>query len=231
METGQCLISLIPLRAENSERSEQVSQLLFGETYEILDRTEKWAFIRTIQDNYKGWIDLKLVSNKQFEPDLKKVHSSLPKFVDVEGKKILISPGSYLPEMPLDSVDILELFKTHCGIPYVWGGKSFFGLDCSGLVQIYFRCLGIELPRDAYQQANIGTTIHLLEESQTNDLAFFDNSEGKITHVGIIIRNMDHFSILHASGELRIDALDYHGVHKKNAGYSHSLRLIQRILI
>ncbi|MBM3449159.1 MAG: SH3 domain-containing protein, partial [Bacteroidetes bacterium] len=73
METGQCLKSLIPLRAENSERSEQVSQLLFGETYEILDRTEKWAFIRTIQDNYKGWIDLKLVSNKQFEPDLKKV--------------------------------------------------------------------------------------------------------------------------------------------------------------
>ncbi|MFM7619959.1 MAG: NlpC/P60 family protein [Bacteroidota bacterium] len=231
METGQCLISLIPLRAENSERSEQVSQLLFGETYEILDRTEKWAFIRTIQDNYKGWIDLKLVSKKQFEPDLKKVHSSLPKFVDVAGKKILISPGSYLPEMPLDSVDILELFKTHCGIPYVWGGKSFFGLDCSGLVQTYFRCLGIELPRDAYQQANMGTTIHLLEESQTNDLAFFDNSEGKITHVGIIIRNMDHFSILHASGELRIDTMDYHGVHKKNAGYSHSLRLIQRILI
>lgn len=229
MNTGQCLVSLIPIRAENSERSEQVSQLLFGETYEILDQTEKWAFIQSKHDNYKGWIDLKLVSELNFEPNLNCVHTNTPAFIEFGGKKILVSPGSFLPNTFSEKADVFKLFSDHCGIPYVWGGKSFFGLDCSGFVQIYFRCLGVELPRDAYQQANVGNTIHLLEESHTNDLAFFDNSEGKITHVGIIIRNMDHFSILHASGELRIDALDYNGIHKKNAGYSHSLRLIQRV--
>jgi hypothetical protein len=230
MTVGQCLVSFIPIRAENSERSEQVSQLLFGETYSVIDQTEKWAFIRTIQDNYEGWIDVKLISSLAFEPRKENVHTGLPTFISFNDKEILISPGSFLPSSTKSATNPFELFSNHIGIPYVWGGKSFFGLDCSGFVQIYFRCLGVDLPRDAYQQAEVGTSIHLLEESQNNDLAFFDNAEGRITHVGIIIREFDRFSIIHASGELRIDALDYNGIHKKNAGYSHNLRLIQRVI-
>ena len=96
--------------------------------------------------------------------------------------------------------------------------------------QSFFKTLGISLKRDAYQQATEGTDVMLLSEAKTGDLAFFDNVEGRITHVGIILENNGTFEILHASGELRIDILDHQGINKKSEGYSHNLRLIRRIL-
>ena len=142
--------------------------------------------------------------------------------------------GAFVPEdfphqiFSLD--DALALFKTYIGVPYVWGGKTNFGYDCSGFTQTFFKTLGYSLKRDAYQQAAEGDEVILLSEAKTGDLAFFDNAEGKITHVGIVLENDGSDEILHASGELRIDILDHQGINKNSEGYSHNLRLIRRIL-
>jgi hypothetical protein len=234
MVNGQCLLSFIPMRAEASDRSEQVSQLIFGETYEVLEENEKWYFIETSFDLYQGWIDKKQFAPQVFEVDTHRVFAFPSALTPFENKQILMPLGAFVPEdfphqiFSLD--DALALFKTYIGVPYVWGGKTNFGYDCSGFTQTFFKTLGYSLKRDAYQQAAEGGEVILLSEAKTGDLAFFDNAEGRITHVGIVLENDGSYEILHASGELRIDILDHQGINKKSEGYSHNLRLIRRIL-
>jgi hypothetical protein len=234
MVNGQCLLSFIPMRAEASDRSEQVSQLIFGETYEVLEENEKWYFIETSFDLYQGWIDKKQFAPQVFEVDTHRVFAFPSALTPFENKQILMPLGAFVPEdfphqiFSLD--DALALFKTYIGVPYVWGGKTNFGYDCSGFTQTFFKTLGYSLKRDAYQQAAEGDEVILLSEAKTGDLAFFDNAEGRITHVGIVLENDGSYEILHASGELRIDILDHQGINKKSEGYSHNLRLIRRIL-
>jgi hypothetical protein len=222
------------MRAEASDRSEQVSQLIFGETYEVLEENEKWYFIETSFDQYRGWIDKKQFSPQVFEVDTHRVFAFPSALQAFENKHILMPLGAFVPEdfqsQLLTLNEALALFKTYIGVPYVWGGKTNFGYDCSGFTQSFFKTLGISIKRDAYQQATEGTDVMLLSESRTGDLAFFDNADGRITHVGIILENDGSFEILHASGELRIDILDHQGINKKSEGYSHNLRLIRRIL-
>ena len=113
-------------------------------------------------------------------------------------------------------------------MPYLWGGKTAFGIDCSGLTQMVYKQLHINIPRDAYQQAEIGTTVAFVGETRVGDLAFFDNAEGRITHVGIMLNNQQ---IIHASGKVRIDTLDHHGIFDaETKQYSHKLRIIKRIM-
>ncbi|MDP4631353.1 MAG: C40 family peptidase [Flavobacteriales bacterium] len=234
MVNGQCLLSFIPMRAESSDRSEQVSQLIFGETYEVLEENEKWYFIEASFDQYRGWIDKKQFSPQVFEVDTHRVFAFPSALQAFENKYILMPLGAFVPEdfqsQLLTLNEALALFKTYIGVPYVWGGKTNFGYDCSGFTQSFFKTLRISLKRDAYQQATEGTDVMLLSEAKTGDLAFFDNADGRITHVGIILENNGTFEILHASGELRIDILDHQGINKKSEGYSHNLRLIRRIL-
>jgi len=234
MVNGQCLLSFIPMRAEASDRSEQVSQLIFGETYEVLEENEKWYFIETSFDQYRGWIDKKQFSPRVYEVSLQEVYTKTSTLEPFENKHILMPLGAFVPNelssKLLNLNEALSLFKQYLGVPYVWGGKTNFGYDCSGFTQSFFKTIGVALKRDAYQQATQGEDVMLLSESQTGDLAFFDNAEGRITHVGIVIENNGAFEILHASGELRIDTLDHQGINKKSEGYSHNLRLIRRIL-
>jgi hypothetical protein len=222
------------MRAEASDRSEQVSQLIFGETYEVLEENEKWYFIEASFDQYRGWIDKKQFSPQVFEVDTHRVFAFPSALQAFENKYILMPLGAFVPEdfqsQLLTLNEALALFKTYIGVPYVWGGKTNFGYDCSGFTQSFFKTLGISLKRDAYQQATEGTDVMLLSEAKTGDLAFFDNADGRITHVGVILENNGTFEILHASGELRIDILDHQGINKKSEGYSHNLRLIRRIL-
>ncbi len=234
MVNGQCLLSFIPMRAEASDRSEQVSQLIFGETYEVLEENEKWYYIETSFDQYRGWIDKKQFSPQVYEVSLHQVYTKTSSLEPFENKYILMPLGAFVPNelssKLLNLNEALSLFKQYIGVPYVWGGKTNFGYDCSGFTQSFFKTIGIALKRDAYQQATQGEDVMLLSESQTGDLAFFDNAEGRIMHVGIVIENNGAFEILHASGELRIDTLDHQGINKKSEGYSHNLRLIRRIL-
>ncbi|MGE3825539.1 MAG: C40 family peptidase, partial [Bacteroidia bacterium] len=129
-----------------------------------------------------------------------------------------------------DSIPALvsEYATVFLNAPYLWGGRSVFGIDCSGFTQVVFKMAGIQLKRDAYQQAEQGITLSFVEEAQTGDLAFFDNEEGKIVHTGIVL---SQGKIIHASGKVRIDKLDHQGIYNHDTKkYSHKLRLIKRVL-
>ncbi|HOT89026.1 MAG TPA: C40 family peptidase [Bacteroidales bacterium] len=259
MRFGMCNLSMVPVRFEPSHKSEMVTQLLFGELFEIIEKTENWSKVKLIYDQYEGWVDVKQylpLYNETFEKlhdfgstiSIDIVHvlinetknyvipivlgSSLPFVVNqtfyIDDHKYSFEGNVRPSKEDVTPEKITENAYMYLDAPYLWGGRSPFGIDCSGLVQMTYKLSGIKLPRDAGQQASCGTTINLLSEAQAGDLAFFDNEEGIITHVGIILPNNQ---IIHASGRVRVDSLDHEGIYNvKKKQYSHKLRLIKRII-
>ena len=133
--------------------------------------------------------------------------------------------ASNIKHQPKQILDTAFLFLN---APYLWGGKSPFGIDCSGFTQLVYKLNGIKLPRDAYQQVELGIALSFVEEAETGDLAFFDNEEGKIVHVGILLNKQE---IIHASGSVRIDKYDHYGIFNGDSKkYSHQLRVIKRLV-
>ena len=236
-----------------------ISQMLFGELCVMITKKHNdWCRVTLEWDGYEGWVDrkqlrlvskseyLKLMKNRAYTLDLcapiygdhKSIPvllgSSLPNFDGISlkmGKQRLRYSGQTIsPEKTVLKAELLRkiAFK-YLSAPYLWGGRSPFGLDCSGYVQNVFKLFGIRMPRDAYQQATIGDPVDFIQQSKLGDLAFFSNEEGKIIHVGIILEDG---LIIHASGEVRVDRLDHFGIynaHKKR--YSHFLRVIKRVVV
>ncbi len=238
MNKGICNVTVAPVRAENSDKAEIVTEMLFGESADILEVNKNWTKIKMHYDGYEGWIDtkqLRLVT----EEDLarRKVTVVTEDFSSVLMKdgKTLLSMGSEV-EFPVvasrRSHDLRESIalaaKEFLNVPYLWGGKSFFAIDCSGFTQLVYKIHDIKLPRDTYQQAEVGVPLTFVEESQPGDLAFFENPEGKIIHVGIMLDNQ---RIIHASGKVRIDILDSTGIFNKEMNkHTHKLRVIKNLL-
>ncbi len=251
---GICNLAIVPVRAESSDRSEIVSQLLFGEHFEILEQTKMWLRIRIFFDGYEGWIDSKQyrpISSEQFAQlssgaDI--LNGDLIDYVSDQSELLMPIPlGSSLSFLNDDDLNaenftfeglrvsgikpkntILQTAFMYLNAPYLWGGKTPFGIDCSGFTQMVYRLNGYKLLRDASMQATQGEALSFIEESEPGDLAFFDNDEGRIVHVGIIMA--DNY-IIHASGKVRIDRLDHLGIYNADVNrHTHKLRVIKKYI-
>lgn len=248
-----CNLSIVPLRAEASDRSEMVTQVLFGDAFEILKKTEKWSYIRLLSDQYEGWIDNKqytLITLYQFnkiKKSEKYFNADLIEYITNDKSLLTIPLGADLTFLQDDDINtdkyqfegqlttgvkskasLLQTAFMYLNAPYLWGGKTPFGIDCSGFTQMVYRLNGHFIPRDASQQAKIGEALSFIEESEVGDLAFFDNEEGDIIHVGIIMENN---YIIHAHGKVRIDRLDHLGILNMDSGrHTHKLRVIKKII-
>lgn len=256
---GICNLSVVPCRREPSDKSEMVTQLLFGDTFEIIETQGSWIHIKITFDEYDCWIDKKqYLSIEQHTFDI--INSTEPYHcneliqvvTDLKSKQLFpITIGSNLPNfdnaecaienttfsydgafvngyLPFTKSGIVDSAMLFLNAPYLWGGKTPFGIDCSGFTQTVYKLNGIKLLRDAYQQAEQGETLSFVEEAESGDLAFFDNDEGRIVHVGIVL---DNNKIIHASGKVRIDGFDHHGIfNNEKRDYSHKLRLLKRIV-
>jgi gamma-D-glutamyl-L-lysine dipeptidyl-peptidase len=240
-----CLVSVSPLRKEPKDSAEMISQLLFGEIIKIHSVSGPWVEVTTLLDDYKGFVDSKHLLPLSDEDTLNwkgiyTIQHNINKQISTPWGNQIISCGSFIGPTPSFkigdysfecAVDTQELNRdivlaNLINTPYLWGGKSSFGIDCSGLSQLFFRLSGINLPRDTYQQAEIGKSI-AFGNHQKNDLAFFKNKAGKIIHVGIIQENNN---IIHASGRVRIDGLDETGIFNNEMNqYTHFLSSIKEI--
>ncbi|WP_080776669.1 C40 family peptidase [Chryseobacterium phocaeense] len=238
MNKGICNVTVAPVRAENSDKAEIVTEMLFGESADILEVNKNWTMIKMHYDGYEGWIDtkqLKPVTDEELAKRKVTVVTEDFSSVLMNDGKTLLSMGSEV-EFPVvaskRSHDLRESIalaaKEFLNVPYLWGGKSFFAVDCSGFTQLVYKIHDIKLPRDTYQQAEVGEPLTFVEESQPGDLAFFENPEGKIIHVGIMLDNQ---KIIHASGKVRIDILDSTGIFNKEMNkHTHKLRVIKNLL-
>lgn len=238
MNKGICVVTVAPVRAENSDRAEIVTEILFGESADILEVNKNWTKIKMHYDGYEGWMDTKQIKHVTDEHlTNRKVTLITENFASImtNDGRTLLSMGSEVEYAAVASrrshnlrESIALTAKEFLNVPYLWGGKSFFAVDCSGFVQLVFKIHNIKLPRDTYQQAEVGEVLSFVEESQPGDLAFFENSEGKIIHVGIMLENQ---KIIHASGKVRIDTLDSSGIFNKEMNkHTHKLRVIKNII-
>lgn len=254
---GICKLSVVPIRANPSSKEEMVTQLLFGETYYVTDKQGDWLKIESSFEAYQGWINELQHTDWDQEagiPFLVKDFPFLKANVENSSESIFLLPGSQLqkPKIEGDKIffkvnntqyqanfdaskegfftfnEMKEFAINFINAPYLWGGRTLFGIDCSGFTQLLYKLGGVQLHRDAWQQALIGTDVAFLNEARLGDLAFFDNEEGRITHVGMIL---DNGEIIHASGKVRVDILDSYGIfNEKKGSHSHKLRTIKRII-
>ena len=251
---GICNLAIIPLRFEPSDRSEIVSQVLFGEHFKVLEQDKQWFRIQLQYDGYEGWMDSKqcqLITESnynQLSDDTIILNADLIEYITTPTNLLIPIPLaaslSFIYNNEINTSEyafegtkvngiknksnLINTAYLYLNAPYLWGGKTPFGVDCSGFTQMVYKLNGYKLLRDASQQATQGEALSFIEESEPGDLAFFDNDEGNIIHVGIIMENN---YIIHASGKVRIDRLDHLGIYNPETNrHTHKLRVIKKII-
>ena len=237
------------MRSNNFHESELVSQLLYGDCFKILSSKNEWLQIKTLNDSYVGWINNKQVNEiskinaEKITFDDKIFSIRLIDYIETDENKLSsivlgsnIGACKYLghkydgpkTKKTKTKPNLTKVASMYLNSPYLWGGKTPFGIDCSGLTQMIYRINGFKIPRDASQQSEFGETLSFIEESEPGDLAFFDDKEGKIIHVGMLLENN---YILHAHGNVRIDRIDQTGIfNQEKQKHSHKLRIIKKII-
>jgi len=252
MENYICENVFVPMRSGPSHKTEMLSQVLFGEKYSIIDKSGSWMKIVTFFDKYMGWIDMDHLQRSPvagsscghvLNRSLLCYKNDKTKMVleagcevfnpDFEDKVFIVGNNQYTtgPEFSnkfiLTNDSLTDSAMKFINSPYIWGGRLPSGIDCSGFTQLVYKIQGIPIPRDSWQQAEVGKNIDFIDQAEPGDLVFFDNDRGKISHVGMIL---SRGLVIHASGRVRIDSIDHQGIFKPEiGGYSHHLRTIKRI--
>ena len=246
-----CSVPVAPLRKEASHRSEMVSQVLFGELLEVMETSGDFVLIKNAYDAYIGWCQRSQLTEhtqsiKPPEQEILTAHFinpakfrntpiHLPMGVPINTWREITHPVFEIPEntllagsVPINDSAMIAHTSCYLNVPYLWGGRSAFGIDCSGFSQQVYRYFGKPLPRDSGDQSKLGEHVGFLAEAIAGDLAFFDNAEGTITHVGILLNPN---TIIHASGKVRVDTIDQWGIiSRETQQRTHTLRIIKRIL-
>ena len=254
MQYVVCCVPVSAVRAEPSHKTEIVSQQLFGEKSIILETAvDGWAKIAMKYDGYEGWVQqshLTPLDESEYVKVDKALAGEWANEITFNGHPMMVPLGSSLgafkngialwrrntihykdkpwnpEEVEITPKLIKQIAYKYLNTAYLWGGKSVFGIDCSGYAQMVYKFLNIQIPRDSGQQAGQGDVVNFLQEARCGDLAFFDDDEGKIIHVGILLN--DH-EIIHASGKVRIDRIDSEGIFNiENKTHTHRLRIIRR---
>ena len=256
MSTAICLLAVVPMRKEPSHRSEMVSQILFGEYAAVLEEKEEFVRVSCLYDGYEGWVQASQLTTAAEQAVLETPHytngfatavtdnrtilqvpfgspvynaSELSFTVGEKSFLYLCQPAQVWDsrKFKLTATELEAVYIPYLNTPYLWGGKSVFGIDCSGFAQQVFRFFGVKLLRDAYLQAGQGVTVGSFEEGRYGDLGFFQNEKGKITHVGILLGNN---KIVHAAGRVRIDQITNQGIFNSETGrQSHVFHSIKRV--
>ncbi len=254
MNFAVCCVPVSAMRKEPAHRAEMVSQQLFGECCTVLETTsDNWIKIKVKYDGYEGWCQqshVTFIDEEEFNLTEKDITNGWVNDVNYNGHLMHVPFGSSLTALKnghafwrksaiqykgeiwdpatviINPKLVKQLAYKFLNTAYLWGGKSVFGIDCSGYAQMVYKFLNIPLPRDAYQQADLGNTVSFLQEAQCGDLAFFDNEEGRITHVGILLNSNE---IIHSAGKVRIDKIDTQGIlNIETKQRTHNLRIIKR---
>lgn len=254
MRYAVCCVPVSPLRIERSHKTEMISQLLFGECCLILETTgDGWMNVQCKHDNYRGWCQnthFVEIDEDHYVRCNEDLTSEWVSEIDYNGHHMFVPLGSSLTslqngrafwrkstihysgqvwrpsEVSITPKLIKQLIYKFLNTSYLWGGRSVYGIDCSGLCQVVFKFLNFPIQRDAWQQAGEGNTVSFLQEAKCGDLAFFDNDEGKIIHVGILLNEHE---LIHSSGKVRIDKIDNQGiVNIETKQRTHKLRIIKR---
>lgn len=258
IDYGVCRLALVAVKKEPSDLTEQVTQLLFGDHYEVLNRSkdEKWVYIKIVADQCEGWIDIKqhhAIAKEYFDQinllDFK-ITTEVTSWILYKKNPLSIVMGSIVPISSSELFKMEEQFAfngesksagqrrdfefirsialRYLHAPFLWGGKSPFGIDAPALVQMIYKIAGYALPRHAIQQAQHGKSVDSLVEAKPGDVAFFQDNDQRIFHTGIII---DEERILHADGRVRIDHLMDEGIqHTDSKIITHSLACIRHLL-
>lgn len=250
MEYGICPLSVIPIRLSTADSAEMISQIIYGEHFKILEQRKFWSRIRLAFDGVEGWIQknqIHFIEQDSYELidnfERPEYATDLVSFVATNAAVLIpiVMGSSVHNTMALPNIfegtsiniqkeksSLINTALLYLNAPQLNGGRTPFGLDCSGFTQIVYKINGFSLNRNASEQANQGEALSFIEESEPGDLAFFDNTEGVIDHVGMIMN--DNY-IIHVTGKVRIDRIDHTGIfNTETRNYTHSLRVIKKII-
>lgn len=241
-----------PVRAEPSDRSEMINQLLLGESARVLEMKDRWIHIEAELDGYQGWINKNEI--RFLKPDQFETWNAIPKTrwpntsLKAESKKRIYHipvagliaknhkdqlvigedeieiPSAHFSPVQRDT--FLETALSFLGTPYLWGGRTDVGIDCSGFVQTVFLLHGMLLPRDASMQHDLGNLKGKeLDHAQPGDLLYFSNDGQSVSHVGFYMGNG---TLLHASSFVRLENISYKDRFENSFPYNN--RLSERLI-